>query len=70
MRVRHHKFYWETATGTLGLVVEKSNKLVQITNNHVGANENVDGLSPPGARKGDAITQSGPVGAVKILKTL
>jgi hypothetical protein len=52
----------EPATGTLGLIVEKSNKLFLITNNHVGANEDLDGLTPPGARKGDAITQPGAHG--------
>jgi hypothetical protein len=52
------------ATGTLGLIVRKSNsnKLYAITNNHVGANEDVEGLDPPAASKGDPITQPGAHG--------
>jgi hypothetical protein len=56
----------EPATGTLGLIVKKSSgnsdKLFLITNNHVGANEDVEGLSPPGSRNGDPITQPGAHG--------
>ena len=56
----------EPATGTLGLIVKKSSdtsdKRFIITNNHVGANEDVEGLTPPGARKGDPITQPGAHG--------
>jgi len=54
----------EPATGTLGIIVRKSNsdKLYAITNNHVGANEDVEGLDPPAATKGDPITQPGAHG--------
>jgi hypothetical protein len=54
----------EPATGTLGLIVRKSNsnKLYAITNNHVGANEDVEGMDPPAASKGDPITQPGAHG--------
>jgi hypothetical protein len=55
----------ERATGTLGLLVQKlhdsSNKLYAITNNHVGANEDVDGL-PSTANKGDPWIQPGAHG--------
>lgn len=53
------------ATGTLGMIVEKSessDKLYLITNNHVAANEDVEGLEPPSARIGDPITQPGAHG--------
>lgn len=56
----------ERGTGTLGLIVKRrgrsgsgrgrggsSPKLYALTNNHVGANEDVQGLSPPAAKKGD-----------------
>lgn len=56
----------ERGTGTLGLIVKRrargggrgrggssSSKLYGLTNNHVGANEDVLGLSPPAAKKGD-----------------
>jgi hypothetical protein len=56
----------EPGTGTLGLIVKKSSdtsdKLFLITNNHVGANEDVEGLTPPAARKGNPITQPGAHG--------
>lgn len=58
----------EPATGTLGLVVQKSNdpsKLYCITNNHVGANEDVEG-QPPTATKGDPWTQPGAHGGGSI----
>jgi hypothetical protein len=60
----------EPATGTLGLIVNRSggssNKLCAITNNHVGANEDVEGLSTPSARKGDPITQPGAHGGGRV----
>lgn len=43
--------------GTLGLIIRKGKKLYGITNNHVGANEDVQGISPPFARKGDPWVQ-------------
>ena len=49
--------------GTLGLIVKRSagiqNKLWAITNNHVGANEHVQGMSPPPAKIGEHWTQPG-----------
>ena len=59
----------EPATGTLGMVVNKSgvsDKLYAITNNHVGANEDVEGVEPPTARKGDPITQPGAHGGGRV----
>jgi hypothetical protein len=58
----------EPATGTLGLIVQKSNdssKLYGITNNHVGANEDVEG-QPPTANKGDPWTQPGAHGGGRV----
>jgi hypothetical protein len=43
--------------GTLGLIIRKGNKLYGITNNHVGANEDVLGMRPPSAKKGDPWVQ-------------
>ena len=47
--IRHPSEY----VGTLGLIIRKGNKLYGITNNHVGANEDVLGMSPPAAKRGD-----------------
>jgi hypothetical protein len=56
----------EPATGTLGLVLKKGKgnaaKLYGITNNHVGAGEDVDGMSPAAAKKGDLWIQPGAHG--------
>lgn len=58
--------YREPATGTLGIVVKRNRgiptKLYGVTNNHVGANEDVKGLRPPAAQKGDYWTQPGAHG--------
>jgi hypothetical protein len=70
--------YKEHGTGTLGLIVKRrsssssssrgrrstssSDKLYGLTNNHVGANEDVQGLSPPAAKKGDYWTHPGAHG--------
>lgn len=43
--------------GTLGLIIRKGNKLYGITNNHVGANEDVFGMKPAAAKKGDPWVQ-------------
>jgi hypothetical protein len=43
--------------GTLGLIIRVRTKLYGITNNHVGANEDVMGMTPPAARKGDPWVQ-------------
>jgi hypothetical protein len=43
--------------GTLGLIIRKGNRLYGITNNHVGANEDVLGMRPPAARKKDPWVQ-------------
>ena len=51
--IRHPSEY----VGTLGLIISKGNKLYGITNNHVGANEDVLGISPPPAKKGDPWVQ-------------
>jgi hypothetical protein len=51
--IRHPSQY----VGTLGLIVRKRNKLYGITNNHVGANEDVLGTRPPAAKKGDPWVQ-------------
>jgi len=53
----------EPATGTLGLIVQKrkTNEYFACTNNHVGANEDVEGL-PPLAQKGDPWIQPGAHG--------
>jgi hypothetical protein len=45
--IRHPSQY----VGTLGLIIRKRNKLYGITNNHVGANEDVLGTRPPAAKK-------------------
>lgn len=50
--IRHPSEY----VGTLGLIVSKGNKFYGITNNHVGANEDVVGLRPS-AKKGDSWIQ-------------
>jgi len=58
------------ASGTLGLIVKRrgstssstSDKLYGLTNNHVGANEDVEGLSPPAAKRGDGWTHPGAHG--------
>lgn len=46
--IRHPSNY----VGTLGLIIKKGNDLYGITNNHVGANEDVAGIKPS-AKKGD-----------------
>lgn len=51
--IRHPSKY----VGTLGLIIRKANKLYGITNNHVGANEDVLGMRPPAAKKGDPWVQ-------------
>ena len=51
--IRHPSRY----VGTLGLIIRKANKLYGITNNHVGANEDVLGMRPPAAKKGDPWVQ-------------
>lgn len=51
--IRHPSEY----VGTLGLIVRKANKLYGLTNNHVGANEDVLGMRPPAAKKGDPWVQ-------------
>jgi hypothetical protein len=43
--------------GTLGLIIRVRNKLYGITNNHVGANEDVLGMRPAAARKGNPWVQ-------------
>lgn len=43
--------------GTLGLIISRGNKLYGITNNHVGANEDVMGIRPASAKKGDPWVQ-------------
>jgi hypothetical protein len=43
--------------GTLGLIIREGNNLYGITNNHVGANEDVLGMRPPAAKKGDPWVQ-------------
>jgi len=43
--------------GTLGLIIRKGTKLYGITNNHVGANEDVLGMSPAAAKRGDPWVQ-------------
>lgn len=61
------------ATGTLGIVVKRkagekgnSSKLYALTNNHVGANEDVEGMSPPAAKKGDPWIQPGVHGKGRV----
>jgi hypothetical protein len=51
------------STGTLGLIVQKRNsdEKFGLTNNHVGANEDLEGL-PPTANKGDPWIQPGAHG--------
>ena len=52
-------------TGTLGLIVKRSTTrsgLYGLTNNHVGANEDLQGLNPPAARIGQHWTQPGAHG--------
>jgi hypothetical protein len=49
------------ATGTLGVVVESDGELYGITNNHVGANEDIDGQRPT-AQEGDDWIQPGAHG--------
>jgi hypothetical protein len=53
-------------TGTLGLVVRKNNdpfdKMYGITNNHIGANEDIEGMNPSSAKKGDFWIQPGTYG--------
>lgn len=49
------------ASGTLGVIVKSNNKLYGITNNHVGANEDVDG-QPPTAQEGNDWIQPGAHG--------
>jgi hypothetical protein len=51
--IRHPSDY----VGTLGLVIRKGTKLYGITNNHVGANEDVLGMRPAAAKKGDPWVQ-------------
>jgi hypothetical protein len=51
--IRHPSKY----VGTLGLIIRKANKLYGITNNHVGANEDVLGMTPTAAKKGDPWVQ-------------
>jgi hypothetical protein len=51
--IRHPSKY----VGTLGLIIRKANKLYGITNNHVGANEDVLGMMPAAAKKGDPWVQ-------------
>ena len=60
----------EPATGTLGLIVQSNDpsKTYCITNNHVGANEDVEG-QPPTATKGDPWTQPGAHGAATLPMT-
>ena len=41
--------------GTLGLIISKGSKSYGITNNHVGANEDVLGMKPPSAKKGRSL---------------
>jgi hypothetical protein len=43
--------------GTLGIIIRMRRKLYAITNNHVGANEDVLGMKPPAAKKGDPWVQ-------------
>jgi hypothetical protein len=43
--------------GTLGLIIRKGKKLYGLTNNHVGANEDVLGIVPPVAKKRDPWVQ-------------
>src|SRR5215475_2829817 len=56
----------EPASGTLGLIIRrgkgKNTKLYGITNNHVGAGEDVRGITPPSAKKGDTWVQPGAHG--------
>ena len=56
----------EPASGTLGLVIRKgrgaNSRLYGITNNHVGASEDVEGMTPPPAKKGDPWVQPGAHG--------
>ncbi len=57
------------ATGTLGLIVKKTtnaSKLYGLTNNHVGANEDVKGLVPAAAKKGEFWIQPGAHGGGKV----
>jgi hypothetical protein len=51
--IRHPSRY----VGTLGLIIRKAGKLYGITNNHVGANEDVLGMRPLAAKKGDPWVQ-------------
>jgi len=63
--------YRTPATGTLGLIVRRRTTksfLYGLTNNHVGANEDIKGLSPPAARIGDYWTQPGAHGNGKVFK--
>jgi hypothetical protein len=64
--IRHPSPY----VGTLGLVIRKGKKLFGITNNHVGANEDILGLRPSAARRGDPWVQPsiGSVSADRIGK--
>jgi hypothetical protein len=64
--IRHPDPY----VGTLGLVIHRRKKLYGITNNHVGANEDVLGMRPPAARRGDPWVQpsTGSVPADRIGK--
>jgi hypothetical protein len=62
-----------SGTGTLGIVLRRvgsSSKLYALTNNHVGANEDVKGMLPPAAKKGDAWIQPGAHGNGKVPQDL
>ena len=55
-------------TGTLGLIVKRRTTragLYGLTNNHVGANEDLQGLHPPSAKIGQHWTQPGAHGGGK-----
>ena len=58
--------YKTPGTGTLGLIVQRtkgpSKKLYGLTNNHVGANEDVKDLNPPPAKRKDSWIQPGAHG--------
>jgi len=61
--------YLTQGTGTLGVIVKRlvtSSKLYGLTNNHVGANEDVEGLVPPAAKIGQHWIQPGIHGGGKV----
>jgi endonuclease G len=49
-------------SGTIGLIFPVGQKLYAITNNHIGANQDVEGMVPPAATKGDYWLQPGSEG--------